>query len=222
MSASVEEILSEAARLEKEYEWLQASEFYGQALGLVDEGDYFRRGEVQEKIGYSFRRAAFQAENREEFLERLGKAVEAYDVARGLYEKVANEGGAGWALRCGAVSRYLEHWIATDPSEKKRFLDECLNIERDALEAFWDSGDKLEYCRTYGELPELFWHRSWREYTWKAEPTREIFIRGQQIIEEGIRWGEKAVEALSELGDPYVAARVHLALGICCRARALR
>ncbi|UCH56710.1 MAG: hypothetical protein JSV18_04955, partial [Candidatus Bathyarchaeota archaeon] len=86
---------------------------------MVDEEDYFRRGEVQEKIGYSLRRAAFQAGNREEFLERLGKAVEAYEVARGLCEKVANDRGAGWALRCGAVARYLEHWIGTDPSEKR-------------------------------------------------------------------------------------------------------
>ncbi|MCW4026410.1 MAG: hypothetical protein NWE76_02865, partial [Candidatus Bathyarchaeota archaeon] len=215
MSASVEEVLVEATRLEKEYEWLQASELYGQALGMVDEGDYFRRGEVQEKIGYSLHRAAFQAESREEFLERLGKAVEAYEAARGLYEKVADERGAGWALRCGAVARYLEHWITTDPSEKKRLLEECLELERDALEAFWEMGDKLEYCRTYGGLPELYWHRSEREYTWKTEPTREIFVRGQQVIEEGISWGERAIEALSELGDPYVAAGVHLALGIC-------
>jgi hypothetical protein len=65
VSASIEDILDEAAKLEKEYEWLQASEFYGQALGMVDEGDYFRRGEVQEKVGCSLRRAAFQAGSRE-------------------------------------------------------------------------------------------------------------------------------------------------------------
>jgi hypothetical protein len=53
VSASVEEILGEAVKLEKEYEWLQASGLYGQALDMVDEGDYFRRGDVQEKIGYS-------------------------------------------------------------------------------------------------------------------------------------------------------------------------
>jgi hypothetical protein len=171
MSASIEEILGEATRLEKEYEWLQASELYEQALGMVDEEDHFRRGVVQEKIGHSLHRAAFQAESREEFLERLGKAVEAYETARGLYEKVADERGAGWVLRCGAVARYIEHWIATDPSEKRRLLEECLDLERDALEAFWEGGDKLEYCRTYDGLPELFWHRSQREYTWKTEPT---------------------------------------------------
>ncbi|UCH57285.1 MAG: hypothetical protein JSV18_08140, partial [Candidatus Bathyarchaeota archaeon] len=105
MSVNPEELLSEAAGLEKKYEWLEASGLYEQALMSVDEEDYFRRGEIQEKIGYSLRRAAFQAESREEFLERLGKAVEAYDIASGLYEKVANERGAGWALRCGAVAR---------------------------------------------------------------------------------------------------------------------
>jgi len=38
---------------------------------MIDEGDYFRRGEMQEKVGYCLQRAAFQAESRKEFLERL-------------------------------------------------------------------------------------------------------------------------------------------------------
>ena len=101
MSVNVEETLGEAANLEKEYEWLQASELYEQAQGMVDEGDYFRRGEVQESIGYSLQRAAFQAESREEFLERIHGAVEAYGRARGLYEMVADEGEVGRALRAG-------------------------------------------------------------------------------------------------------------------------
>ena len=125
MSASIDEILGEATRLEKEYEWLQASELYGQALSMVDEGDYFRRGEIQEKKGHSLHRAAFQTESREEFLERLGKAVEAYEAARELYKRVVNERGAGWVLRCRAFSKYLSHWIAPDPSEKLGLLSDC-------------------------------------------------------------------------------------------------
>ena len=35
MSVSIEEILGEAAKLEKKYEWLQASELYEQALSRV-------------------------------------------------------------------------------------------------------------------------------------------------------------------------------------------
>ena len=80
MSSSVEEVLGEAIKLEREYEWLQASEIYEQALGMVDKGGHFRRGEIQEKKGHSLHRAGFQAESREEFLETLGKADQQPEV----------------------------------------------------------------------------------------------------------------------------------------------
>jgi len=145
-------------------------------------------------------------EFREEFQERLKKAVEGYEAARGLYERVAEETGVGWALCCGAFARYLEHWIVTDPSEKKRLLDECLVLERDALEAFWDGGDKLQYCRTYGELPELFFFKYHRTEDRQAR---------KKILEEGIKWGEKAVASLSEIDDSYEIARSHFNLATC-------
>ncbi|NIM44072.1 MAG: hypothetical protein GTO54_00290, partial [Nitrososphaeria archaeon] len=75
----VEDILGEAANLGKKYEWLGAADLYGQALSMVDEEDYFRRGEIQEKIGYSLQRAAFQAENKQEFRERMQRSIEAYE-----------------------------------------------------------------------------------------------------------------------------------------------
>ena len=154
MSVNVDEILGEAAGLENEYKWLQASELYEQALGMFDEGDYFRKGEIQEKIGHSLHRAAFQAENREEFLERLGIAVEAYEEARGHYERPGDE-NAAWVLRCRAISKYLSHWIKPDTSEKLVLLSDCHELEGGALASFWDAGNKLEYCRTYTELAQV-------------------------------------------------------------------
>ena len=65
----------EAAALEKGYDWMGAKDLYEQALIAVDEGDHFRRGEIQEKIGYSLRRAAFQAESQEEFSDRVRRAI---------------------------------------------------------------------------------------------------------------------------------------------------
>ena len=194
----VEGILGEATGLERKYEWLEASGLYEKALRLVDEGDYFRRGEIQEKIGCCLQRAAFQAESREEFVERLRRAVEAFEVAHGLHERVADEVGAGWALRCGAISRYLEHWIESEPSEKKRLLDECLDLEKSALEAFWDGGDELEYGRTYNELEFVSLYRAFREWDRQVR---------KGLIEEGLAWGEKAVAALSEVGDQQEIAR---------------
>jgi tetratricopeptide (TPR) repeat protein len=192
MSTSIEEILGEAAKLEKKYEWLQASELYGQALGMVDEGDHFRRGEIQEKIGHSLRRAAFQAECHEEFRDRMQGAIKAYEKAYGFYEKLADELGAPWMFRCRAVSKDLNYWLTSDPSEKRRLLDECLELEEMALKAFWDLGNKLEYGRTYNVLPLVHYNRYILEWNRKVR---------ENIFNKAIEWGKKAVAGLSKFKD---------------------
>ena len=199
----IEKILGDAASLGKKYEWLGAADLYGQALNAVDEEDFFRKGEIQEKIGYSLKRAAFQAESREEFRVRIKRAVEAYEKAHGLYGKLADERGAPWMLRCRAISRDLSHWLASDPSEKRRLLDESLELEEKALAGFWDTGNKLEYGRTFNELPLAALHRVHRE--WDRQVRREN-------LEKGIQWGEKAIAVLSELAEPYEIARANYTL----------
>ncbi len=200
---TIEGFQGEAAALEKKYEWLGVADVYDRAFRMVDEGDFFRGGKVKERIGYCLQRAAFQAESRKEFLERLERAVEAYKEAGGLYKKVADEMGAPWTLRCVALSKYLRHWMASDPSEKKMLLDECLELEENALKAFWDTGNKLQYGRTYNELQAVSWQRANRE--WDTQVRRGI-------LKKGVSWGERAVAALSELGDSYEIARAYCAL----------
>ncbi|MCW4027490.1 MAG: hypothetical protein NWE76_08415, partial [Candidatus Bathyarchaeota archaeon] len=192
------EVLVEATSLEKEYDWMGAKDLYEQALIAVDEGDHFRKGEIQEKIGYSLHRAAFQAESREEFRDRMQHAIEAYEKAYGFYGNLTDERGAPWMLRCTAISRDLSHWLASDPSEKRRLLDECLELEEKALGTFWDLGDKLEYGRTYNELPLVHYNRSILEWDRQAR---------ERILENAITWGENAVAALSELADLHETAR---------------
>ncbi|MHA2302802.1 MAG: hypothetical protein ACXACD_17785, partial [Candidatus Thorarchaeota archaeon] len=162
-----------------------------------DEGDFFRRGEIQEKNGHSLHRAAFQAENREEFLEKLGNAVETYKKAWVLYEKSGDENTA-WVLRCKAISKYLNHWITSDPSDKLRFLYDCHELERRALDSFWDPGNKLEYCKTYAKLALV------SEIIFFREGDQEI---RRETLKTRLSWGEKSIEALRELGDFYEKAK---------------
>ena len=87
--------------------------------------------------------------NREEFRQRMQGAIEAYEKAHDFYETLVDGRGTPWMLRCRAVSKDLSYWLTSDPSEKRRLLDECLELEEMALKAFWDLGNKLEYGRTY-------------------------------------------------------------------------
>ncbi len=188
------EVIGDAAALGREYRWLEAADVYGRALGAVEEDDVLKRGEVQERIGYCLRRAAMQAESQEEFKKRMQRAIEAYEKAYGFYEKLGEEQRAAWMFRCMAITQYLSHWLESDPSEKRKLLDECLELEKKALKTFWDMGVKLEYGKTFNELSQASWIRAY--YEWDREARRRLF-------EEGIAWGERAVEALSELGDLY-------------------
>ena len=226
MSGDFKSMLGDAAALGREYRWLEAADKYEHVLQLVGEGDFFRRGDIQEKIGYCLQRVAFQAESREEFLERLRKAVEAHEAARGLYKRVADERGAGWASRSGAVARYLEHWIEPDPAEKLSLLEEGLELKRRTLTAFQGMENMLEYSRTYNMITELVWHRINREYEqwnlvteYDIDEIEQSRARIRQIVEDGIRWGEMSVATLSKLGDPYEIAKAHYALAHCLCAR---
>jgi len=205
----VEQILGKAAENEKRYDWLGAVEFYGKALRLVPEADPLKLGQVQEKVGYAFYRAAMQAENPEEFRERMQRAIEAYKKAQGLYERLTDKRNAARMFRCEAVTKYLGYWLTPVPSEKRELLDDCLELEGKALAVFLESGDSLEYGKTYGGLPLIFWLR------FNLEWDRQV---AKSVLEKGLEWGEKVVAALSESGDQYEIAKAFLTRGICFSA----
>jgi len=202
----VEFFLSQAGEREKAYDWLGAAEFYKKAFDLMPETDFLKLGQVQERIGYAFYRAAMQAENPEEFGERMQRAIEAYKKAQGFYERLTDKRNAARMFRCEAVTKYLGYWLTPVPSEKRKLLDDCLDLEGKALAVFSETGDALEYGKTYGGLPLIFWLRYYLEWD------RQI---AKSILEKGLEWGEKAVAALSERGDQHQIAEVYLTWGIC-------
>ena len=84
----MEEILHQAEQLEKEYDWLGATESYEKALNLLPEDDFSRKGETHERLGYAFYRFAFQAESKDEFRERLRQSIVHYEKAMEFFGKL--------------------------------------------------------------------------------------------------------------------------------------
>ncbi len=202
----VDQVLGRAVEREREYDWLGATELYRKALNLVPKTDFLKMGQVQEKVGYSLDRAAMQAESQEDFKKKMQRAVEAYEKAHEFYEKLIDEQKAAWMFRCKAVVRHLGYWLTSVSSDKRRLLDECLELQGKALTAFSESRNMLEYARTYNSLPHVSWLR------FNLEWDRRV---AESIVKRGVQWGEKAVAALSELGDLYEIARTHLNLAAC-------
>ncbi len=69
---SIQRLLAQAKEKEKKYDWLSAVELHKKALDQVHkQKDFLKAGDCQEGIGYCLYRAAFQAESKEEFRERM-------------------------------------------------------------------------------------------------------------------------------------------------------
>jgi hypothetical protein len=205
-ASNVDVILSEAKQREKEYDWLGATELYGNVLNLLPENDFSRLGQIGECLGNALCRAAMQAKSQEQFRERMQRAIDAYGKAHEFYGRLIDKQKPGQMLRCEAAVKYLGFWLSPVPSEKRKFLDECLDLVKDALTVFRDSGSKLEFSRTYNEFPPVFMFRVFLGGEWKTV---------KSIIERGIEWGEKAVEMLSDVYDTHEIAKTYVTLAIC-------
>ena len=73
---NLDPLLDEAKELEKKYEWLQATTFYKKAFGLaLKQKDLLKAAEIQQKMGFCFYKAGFQALNNVEFKKNLKQAI---------------------------------------------------------------------------------------------------------------------------------------------------
>jgi hypothetical protein len=197
---SVEEILNQAERLEKDCEWLRAAESYEKALKLLSEDDFSRKGETHDGLGYAFYRAAFQAESNDEFRQRLNQAIVSYKKARDYYRKLNEPKKTGRILRCGAMVAYVGYWLASEASEKKRLLGECWRFAQDSLRASEESGEAEEYGETFNQLSAsaLLWFC----FEWDYQARK-------RIIKEVVDHGEAGIKLLSTVDEPDELARAY-------------
>lgn len=206
----VEQILSLAREKEKKYDWLGAVEVYEKVLKSAPEIDCLKMGQIQEKTGYAFYRAAMQAESHEEFRERMRQAVADYDRAKEFYGKLNRQDRLSpWMLRCDAVTAYLGYWLNSNVSEKKRLLDECWKLTKETLKAFEQAKESLEYGRTYNQLSSSASNKY--SLDWDFEDAGKT-------IREAVEHGEQAINLLSCAGDAselvkaYVKTAIYLSM----------
>jgi len=208
-----EDVFDNAAVMEKEYDWVKAADLYEQALLSVGKEDFLKQGEIQEKIGFCLHRASMQAESGEEFKEKMRRAVEAYKKAGASYERLEDEQKTGRVFRCEAIAKYSSCLVTSNPSEKRKLLDDCMELEGKALAVFSEHGNMLEYGKTYNELQDIFFLRFFLEWDMKT---------AKSIVEKALEWGEKAVASLSELGDLHGIAKTYFTLAYCLTVKGNR
>ncbi len=202
-----EEAFGKAQVLEKKYDWVKAIVLYEQALRAVGKRDFLRKGEIQERIGYCFYRAAFQAETQQEFKRRMELSVEAYKEAAMLFESSKDSKKNARINCCRARTSYNKSRLVEGSAERKALLDECWILKKAALMAFEEAGDLLGHGKLCNELLYCLYDRSLIE--WDGQQLNKI-------VEEAVGYGETAIEALSEVRDEQELARAYTMTSLHC------
>jgi hypothetical protein len=196
----VEEILHQAETLEKEYDWPGASELYEKALNLLPQDDFSKMGEIHESLGYAFYHFAFQAESKDEFRERLRQSVAAYEKAVGCYGKLNGSVKTARTSRCNAIIAYIGYWLAPEAKEKKKKIDECWRLTKEALAAFKEAGEGWEYGKTHNQLSNSVVFAFCLDWDFQAR---------EKMVKEAVESGEQAIKFLSTAKKPEELARAY-------------
>jgi tetratricopeptide (TPR) repeat protein len=203
----VEEILHQAKEQEKKYDWLGAAESYNNALRLVPEQDFSRRGEICERLGQARYRAAFQAESQEGFRDMMNYSVVDYGHAVEFYGKLAGSIARNKVLRCNAMIAYGNFWSAAEVSDRRRLLDECWRIEKEALENYDENEDRLGMGKNCNELANCMIDR--------LDLELDVHSR-ERLLDEALCLGEKAIQIFSTARDEHELAKAYCTTGIHC------
>ena len=176
----------EVSRAETEYKWLEAANSYEQVLNSGAVRASSSLAEYWERIGLCYDFASRQASNIDDFKSLRRLSAEAYEQAALSFgnESLAKN------VQCLALAEYTRSWIASDASEKIRTLDKSRDLMKNALKAFKDAGQSIDYCQTANVFSKCLLDRLYISST--GEET-------SAVSHEAIENSEEAISVLSKL-----------------------
>jgi tetratricopeptide (TPR) repeat protein len=202
--------LEEARQQEKENNWIAAAKLYEKCLDVtLKDNDPRKEGELLQKVGFCYRRAAMQEDKRESFAECMTSAMEAYSKAAKLYEE--SKGKQAEAFRCLATAYYTKYWLASISIEKKEVLDKYHETRKKAFRLYEEAHDEEELGKAYNELLmclcESDSDRGTLEWDWSKR---------NRMITEDLGYGEQAINTFTQLGDNHELAKAYALTGRLC------
>jgi len=194
-------LLEKTKELEKRYNWLDAADFYEQAYSLVSE-DYLTAAELQERIGFCFFRAAWQADTTDIFRNRMELAVKSYKRSAKLLQSIEKNGKHAKISHAKAMVAYANSCLERDRTKKGNFLIEWWRLENKTLEEYEKDADLINIGKTCNNLLMLS-----AEYRfWLPTDFQDV----KMMMDELLNLGEKSIKIFSGLGDDYELARAYL------------
>jgi len=151
LDADSRAMLKKANEQEGKHEWLEAAKSYEKLLSSKQVASSLA-AETWERIGFCYNWASRQTEDLDGFKKLRQLSVEAYKSAAKLFEKEDSLKNQGKSAQCKAIAEYVCSWLASNSSEKRKMLDECIEFGKKSLEAFEKADDKLNYGKMCNDL----------------------------------------------------------------------
>jgi hypothetical protein len=199
--STVESILVQAGKQEKEYDWSGACASYTKALVAIPENDSSKKAEVCELLGNALCRNAMQSHNQKEFREKMHQAITSYEEADRLYIDSNERLRIAKTSRCKAVVALIEFWIAPTVPDKKRLITECWTLTKRALTVFEENKSAHEYGKTYNQLAANVDFGFFLEWDYHSRET---------MMREAVEYGNKAISFLAASKKPHELASAYV------------
>ncbi|MEJ2241576.1 MAG: ATPase domain-containing protein [Candidatus Bathyarchaeota archaeon] len=199
-NTKVESLLEKAKEMTKRYEWLQAVDYYKKTSILFSKNNnFFKAGEIHEKIAFCYFRAALQAQQIEQNKFRANKAIKAHEVAINFFKKIRDQNKKARILHNKGWILFLRSWLESDPKKKKKMFNEWWKLETNNLKTY-DKVVDLQYVgKIYNDLLEL---SSYDRFSFGTD-----YLEVNKMAEEYVNLGEKAIKILSKENNSYELAR---------------
>jgi len=127
-------LLSEAAGLEKRYEWEEAARVYKETLQSM-RADAAERPVVLLRLATCHESAAFQMDSASAFQKKTDEAIAVYRETEQLAEP-----DSPWKRRATAGRLRLESMLTEDPEARRRLLDNAIVLQRNIVKEFEQHG----------------------------------------------------------------------------------
>ena len=197
-----------AKEKEKRYDWFGAAIDYRKSMRAhLASKNFLQAGEVQERIGLCFYRAAFQAGTLKKFQMRIKAAADAYQRGVEIFRKMGAPKREARISSCKAKGTYAKLRIERRVSAKRRLFHRCCVLAKKALDVYKHTGDQHGFVSVCNDLVVYL-------DEWLRMESRKNVV--QELLKEADDYCERAIEASTALGDEYEIARAYYNAGHHC------
>jgi len=184
----------------RELDWSESSSSNSDAPTDLSEGSS-EKAQLLELSSYAVFRSAKHAGSLDEFGLRIREALAGYKTAATLYGTTSDPESRARELRSKAMLAYLTYWLETNPSKRKRTIEQTWTIAKKALEKFEELGNGIEYGETYSQLSTSAFLSA--SFDWSSQSR-------QRTLQNAAEYGEKAIAFFSAQRDPEPLVKAYV------------